>query len=388
MVFFQPACFAPLSGFQQLSIRAEFFGHHLPDDLGVGLALAAPTVCCYDGSGAKLRNRRTDRKAPKKENDFKLPMSSTPSTTLEKATVRRTGIVIDPRCGNHRMEAGAPECPARLDVLQAMLREPAMRNRFVEIPARPAGRQALVEVHAPAYIKRLEASAAQPCVYFDEDTSTSPGSQEAALMAAGGLCLAIGRVDAGELDNAFALVRPPGHHAERDAASGFCLYNNVAVGARFAQRELGLGRVLIVDWDLHHGNGTQNCFADDPSVLFFSTHKAFAWVTRSDFKLALWHTLTLAPGECYLVYIFVHPYFAGQGVHVPAGPADGRNARAGRGARDLGHVPQLGSLLRFAHQDGLSHPAHPEPVPPAEHPSRAAKRGLGNGWTPVTASRG
>ena len=204
-------------------------------------------------------------------------MSSTPTKTPGEAVRRRTGIVIDPRCGNHRMEADAPECPARLDVLQAMLREPAMRNRFVEIPARPAGRQALAEVHAPAYIKRLEATAAQPCVYFDEDTSTSPGSHEAALLAAGGLCLAIGRVDAGELDNAFALVRPPGHHAERDAARGFCLYNNVAVGTRFAQRELGLGRVLIVDWDLHHGNGTQNCFADDPSVLFFSTHKAFAY---------------------------------------------------------------------------------------------------------------
>jgi acetoin utilization deacetylase AcuC-like enzyme len=204
-------------------------------------------------------------------------MSSTPSNTLEKATVRRTGIVIDPRCGNHCMEADAPECPARLDVLQAMLREPAMGRHFVEIPARPVGRRSLEEVHAPAYIDRLEATAAQPRVYFDEDTSTSPGSHEAALLAAGGLCRAIAKVHTGALDNAFALVRPPGHHAERAQAKGFCLYNNVAVGARFAQHELGLRRILIVDWDLHHGNGTQNCFADDPSVLFFSTHRAFAY---------------------------------------------------------------------------------------------------------------
>jgi GNAT superfamily N-acetyltransferase len=279
------------------------------------------------------RKRRTEPAMSSKKPD-------SPGKTPGEASIRRTGIVIDPRCGNHRMEADAPECPARLDVLQAMLREPAMRNRFVEIPARPAGRQALAEVHAPAYIKRLEATAAQPCVYFDEDTSTSPGSHEAALLAAGGLCLAIGRVDAGELDNAFALVRPPGHHAERDAARGFCLYNNVAVGARFAQRELGLGRVLIVDWDLHHGNGTQNCFADDPSVLFFSTHKAFAWVTFRDFKLALWYTLTLAPGECYLVYIFVHPYFVGRGVGTYL------LGKLMREMRDLGAVRMISGMYR------------------------------------------
>lgn len=207
-------------------------------------------------------------------------MSSNPNAPGEaplEASRRRTGIVIDPRCGNHCMEADAPECPERLDVLQTMLREPEMRDRFVVVPALPAERQTLAQVHAPAYIRRLEQSAAQPCVRLDADTRTSPGSNEAALLAAGGFCQAIAQVHAGELDNAFALVRPPGHHAERDAAKGFCLYNNVAVGARFAQRELGLERVLIVDWDLHHGNGTQNCFADDPSVLFFSTHKAFAY---------------------------------------------------------------------------------------------------------------
>ena len=112
---------------------------------------------------------------------------------------------------------------------------------------------------------------------WTRDTCTSPRSHEAALLAAGGVCRAIVRVHDGTLDNAFALVRPPGHHAERAAAKGFCLYNNVAVGARFAQKRLGLARILIVDWDLHHGNGTQHCFEDDPSVLFFSTHMAFAY---------------------------------------------------------------------------------------------------------------
>jgi acetoin utilization deacetylase AcuC-like enzyme len=175
------------------------------------------------------------------------------------------------------MEADAPECPARLDVLQAMLREPGMRGRFVEVAAQPADRQTLEQVHAPAYIRRLEATSGQSCVHFDKDTSTSPGSHEAALLAAGGLCQAIARVQNRTLDNAFALVRPPGHHAERAKAKGFCLYNNVAVGARFAQRELAMKRILIVDWDLHHGNGTQHCFADDPSVLYFSTHEAFAY---------------------------------------------------------------------------------------------------------------
>ncbi len=170
-----------------------------------------------------------------------------------------------------------PECPARLEVLYDMLRELEASGRFRDIAPRTARQEELQRVHAPDYIRRLEATAGRESTALDPDTRTSPLSHEAALLAAGGLCRAIEEVHSGRIDNAFALIRPPGHHAERDAARGFCLYNNVAVGAHHARSALGLERVLVVDWDLHHGNGTQHCFEDDPSVLFFSTHRSFTY---------------------------------------------------------------------------------------------------------------
>jgi acetoin utilization deacetylase AcuC-like enzyme len=188
---------------------------------------------------------------------------------------RRTGIVRDPRYGDHCMGPDEPECPARLAVLDAMLAAPDMRGRFHEVAPRRADPEDLLRVHSPAHLRRLADTEGRASTYLDADTSASPHSNEAAQLAAGGLCEAIRLVCAGRLDNAFALVRPPGHHAERAKAKGFCLYNNVAIGARFAQQRLGLSRILVVDWDLHHGNGTQNCFAADPSVLVFSTHRAF-----------------------------------------------------------------------------------------------------------------
>jgi acetoin utilization deacetylase AcuC-like enzyme len=188
---------------------------------------------------------------------------------------RRTGIVTDPRYAGHCMGEDQPECPQRLAVLYAMLDEPDLRDRFQEIVPGRAAREDLLRVHSPDYIRRLEATQGEDSVYLDPDTRTSPLSHEAALLAAGGLCRAIAEVHSGRLENAFALVRPPGHHAERAAAKGFCLYNNVAVGAGYAQHTLGLERILVVDWDLHHGNGTQHCFEEDPSVLFFSTHRSF-----------------------------------------------------------------------------------------------------------------
>lgn len=190
---------------------------------------------------------------------------------------RTTGIVKDPRYAGHCMGPGEPECPERLDVLYALLDDPGLDGALRIIAPRPADTAELETVHAPRYIRRIAATAGHAPTYLDEDTRTAPGSHEAAVLAAGGLCRAIEGVHTGTVDNAFALVRPPGHHAERNASGGFCLYNNIAVGARFAQHRLKLGRILVVDWDLHHGNGTQHCFADDPSVLFFSIHKAFTY---------------------------------------------------------------------------------------------------------------
>ena len=223
---------------------------------------------------------------------------------------RRTGIVTDPRYAGHCMGPGEPECPERLDVLHAMLQEPELQGRLETLSPRAAPREDLLCVHDADYIKRLEASSGQDSVCLDDDTRTAPLSHEAALLAAGGLCLAIERVHSGELDNAFALIRPPGHHAERGAAKGFCLYNNVAIGARFAQNRLGLARILIVDWDLHHGNGTQHCFEADPSVLFFSTHMAFAYPHSGRLR-----EVGKGPGKGYTVNIPLPPGF-GDGEYV------------------------------------------------------------------------
>jgi acetoin utilization deacetylase AcuC-like enzyme len=154
-----------------------------------------------------------------------------------------------------------------------MAQTPDMRAHFRFITPSKAEKEALLAVHSRDYIQCLTDTEGLACTYLDADTQTSPFSHETALLAAGGLCRAIDLVQEGVLDNAFALVRPPGHHAERSKAMGFCLYNNVAVGVRYAQNRLGLKRIMVVDWDLHHGNGTQHCFEDDPSVLFFSTHQ-------------------------------------------------------------------------------------------------------------------
>ena len=187
--------------------------------------------------------------------------------------MNKTGIVRDMRYLDHVMGAYHPESPQRLKAIYEMLESPDMKGTFKDIRARMAEREELLMVHSPDYIDILEASDGKSSTYLDPDTQTSPGSYKAALLAAGGLCEAISRVYSGELENAFALIRPPGHHAEKARAMGFCIFNNVAIGARYAQKYLGLNRILIADWDLHHGNGTQHAFEDDPSVLYFSTHQ-------------------------------------------------------------------------------------------------------------------
>jgi acetoin utilization deacetylase AcuC-like enzyme len=187
--------------------------------------------------------------------------------------VTMTGIVKDKRYMDHWMGKYHPECPERLEAIYDMLEAPDMKNAFVQVPVREVDRQDLLRIHTPDYVKRLESTAGLEYTYLDPDTQTCAASFEAALLAAGGLCQAIAMVVSGDLRNAFALVRPPGHHAERAQAKGFCLFNNIAIGARYAQEHLDVKRVLIADWDLHHGNGTQHTFESDPSVLYFSTHQ-------------------------------------------------------------------------------------------------------------------
>ena len=187
--------------------------------------------------------------------------------------MKKTGIVRDDRYLAHVMDLGHPESPERLKVIYRMLEEEEMKGLCELVKPRAATRGELEMNHTPAYLDLIASTAGKPHTRLDMDTSTCDQSYEAALFAAGGLLELIKTVMEGRLQNGFALVRPPGHHAERDRAMGFCLFNNVAIGAYYALQTYSLQRILIVDWDVHHGNGTQNSFYEDPRVLYFSTHR-------------------------------------------------------------------------------------------------------------------
>lgn len=186
----------------------------------------------------------------------------------------RTGFVYHPAYLDHDMGTGHPESPDRLRAIVSQLERDDVLKRLVRITPTPAADEWIGLVHAASYIESLKRWApSSGRVSLDPDTSMSPGSLPAAYLAAGGALVGVDAVMQGTADHVFCAVRPPGHHAEQSRAMGFCLFNNVAIAARYAQRRYGLGRVLIVDWDVHHGNGTQHTFYDDSSVLFFSTHQ-------------------------------------------------------------------------------------------------------------------
>jgi len=179
-------------------------------------------------------------------------------------------LVHTDRFGEHQTPPGHPERPERADVLDAIAAR--WRGRGVEVVApREATREQLLRVHDAEHLRRISETAGRATA-LDPDTYTSPESYEIALLAAGACVDAVERVMGGAHRGAFALVRPPGHHAERDRAMGFCLFNNVAVAAAHA-RALGARKVAIVDYDVHHGNGTQHIFEADAHVLYVSTHQ-------------------------------------------------------------------------------------------------------------------
>ncbi|ADH87327.1 histone deacetylase family protein [Desulfurivibrio alkaliphilus] len=186
---------------------------------------------------------------------------------------RKTAVLYSEVFLAHDPGPGHVESPRRLEGLYRLLDAEPQRQRFLFPEFAPADEDTLALNHDRRHIARVAKTAGSPFECLDPDTYTSARSYEAACLAAGAAVAAVDLVLGGEADNAFALVRPPGHHAEHDHTSGFCLFNNIAVAARHALKNHGLERVLIVDWDLHHGNGTQHAFYDTDQVLFFSTHQ-------------------------------------------------------------------------------------------------------------------
>jgi acetoin utilization deacetylase AcuC-like enzyme len=196
------------------------------------------------------------------------------TAALKVEVMGRTGFVYHPQYLEHDMGAGHPESPDRLRAIVARLERSGVFSRLVRIEPFPASDEWITQVHTVSYVETLKRRApTSGRVSLDPDTSMSSGSLAAAYLAAGGAIAAADAIVAGSVEHAFCAVRPPGHHAERDRAMGFCLFNNVAIAARYLQRRHAMARVLIVDWDVHHGNGTQHTFENDPSVLFFSTHQ-------------------------------------------------------------------------------------------------------------------
>jgi len=186
--------------------------------------------------------------------------------------MRTTGVVTDPRFREHVAGPGHPECPERLEAIERVLAA-APYDTLPRIPARVATEQEVERVHTADVLRAVAASATRPHTRFDPDTAASAGSFEAARLAAGAAVDLVDAVLAGDVANGFAALRPPGHHAERDRVMGFCLFNNVAIAARHLTTVRGLERVLILDWDVHHGNGTQHTFYGSREVMYSSLHQ-------------------------------------------------------------------------------------------------------------------
>jgi acetoin utilization deacetylase AcuC-like enzyme len=186
--------------------------------------------------------------------------------------MRKTMLVVDRRYMNHFAGQVHPERPARIAAMIEMA-EGLKRSALKHSSPRPASRQELMLCHSEEYIAAVERTAGRERTDFDPDTHASAETWATARLAAGGVLTAVEAVLEGEAENAFAVVRPPGHHALPQRAMGFCFFNNVAVAASWLIKVRGMRRVLVLDWDVHHGNGTQEIFYESPEVLYMSTHQ-------------------------------------------------------------------------------------------------------------------
>jgi acetoin utilization deacetylase AcuC-like enzyme len=212
------------------------------------------------------------------------------------------------------VEPGAHgESPATKRRLRNLLDVTGLLDQTVAIRGRRADEEELQRVHAPEYVERVRRESEEGGGDGGELAPFGPGGYEIALLSAGGAISAVEAVWSGEVDNAYALTRPPGHHAEAGEGRGFCIFANIAVATRYAQEELGVGRVAIVDWDVHHGNGTEHAFYDDPSVLAISLHQDGLYPAESGL---LEHTGE-GDGEGYTINVPLPPG-SGNGGYVAA----------------------------------------------------------------------
>ena len=188
--------------------------------------------------------------------------------------MKRTGFLYDERYLLHDTGPGHPESPERLKAIHQGIKDAGLLSKLTIIQASRADLKWVETVHAKNYIERFEAACRSGNSMFDyPDNQICAETFETALLAVGGILNAASRVMMGKLDNVFCAVRPPDHHAEYDQAMGFCYFNNVAIAARYLQLEWGIQRVGIVDFDVHHGNGTQHIFEEDPDVFYYSIHQ-------------------------------------------------------------------------------------------------------------------
>ncbi len=195
-----------------------------------------------------------------------------PYRVVDKPLMARSAVVIDRDFLKHDPGHFHPESPERLKPLLDLTGELDSQS-FQLLAPRPAAREEVESCHSNDYIELVQATSETNLYALDGDTLTCRDSFGVGLLAVGGFLKLLDSIAAGEFRNGFALVRPPGHHALRDRAMGFCLFNTAAIGARHIGRHYGAKRILLMDWDVHHGNGTQDAFYQDPSVLYLSTHQ-------------------------------------------------------------------------------------------------------------------
>lgn len=185
-----------------------------------------------------------------------------------------TGLLYDPVFLEHKTSQGHPECSQRLEVSIRHLQQQSWFDSLTQLTPKAADVKWIESVHSLDYIKRAQATCSSGSHFLDSmDVSICPKSYDIALMATGAVLELADQLINKNIDNGLALIRPPGHHAEQHQALGFCLFNNVAILAKYLQIQYQLDKILILDWDVHHGNGTQHTFEADPSVLYISTHQ-------------------------------------------------------------------------------------------------------------------